>query len=68
MKQFKSDKKHLLLTKAFMLVLTALLWVIPSQAQNIVKGTVRDAAGDPLLGASVQLSSGAKRCNYRYRW
>ena len=45
------------LAKAFTLMLGMLFWtILPSAAQKVVKGTVRDAAGDLLPGVSVQVS------------
>ncbi len=53
--------KHSMLAKAFATLLVAFLWTtLPIAAQNVVKGTVTDAAGDVLPGVSVQVSGSAK--------
>ena len=45
------------LSKAFTLMLVMLFWTaLSAAAQNVVKGTVKDATGDPLPGVSVQVS------------
>ena len=52
-----SKTRLLKLSKAFTLMFGMLFWtVLSTAAQNVVKGTVKDTAGDLLPGVSVQVS------------